>query len=57
MRTGRPRKFELTLTEAEHAQPSALATSGALPHGLVRRAQMILPRPVRRTSPSPQVSV
>lgn len=42
MRTGRPRKFELTVSETEHAQLSALATSRALPHGLVRRAQMIL---------------
>ncbi len=42
MRTGRPRRFELTLSVREHAQLSALATSRALPHGLVRRAQIIL---------------
>lgn len=42
MRTGRPRKFELTLSETEHAQLSALAASRALPHSLVRRAQIVL---------------
>jgi putative transposase len=42
MRTGRPRTFELNLSETEHAQLSALAASRALPHGLVRRAQIIL---------------
>ncbi|MGH3977116.1 MAG: IS630 family transposase [Pseudonocardiaceae bacterium] len=42
MRTGRPRRFELTLSVMEQAQLSALAASRALPHGLVRRAQIIL---------------
>lgn len=42
MRTGRPRKFELTLSEHEQAQLTALATSRALPHGLVRRARIVL---------------
>jgi putative transposase len=42
MRTGRPRQFELALSPEEHTQLSALAASRALPHGLVRRAQIIL---------------
>jgi putative transposase len=42
MRTGRPRTFELTLTASEREQLAALATSRSLPHGLVRRAQIIL---------------
>ncbi len=42
MRTGRPRQFELTLSPTEQAQLTALATSRALPHGLVRRAHIIL---------------
>jgi putative transposase len=42
MRTGRPRQFELTLSPEEHTQLKALAASRALPHGLVRRAQIIL---------------
>jgi len=42
MRTGRPHRFELTLSAEEQAQLSALATSRALPHGLVRRSHIIL---------------
>ena len=42
MPRGRPRKFELTLSETERAQLMAFANSRALPHGLVRRAQIIL---------------
>jgi putative transposase len=42
MPAGRPRKFELTLSDAERAQLTAFANSRALPHGLVRRAQIIL---------------
>ena len=42
MRTGRPRKFELTLSDLEREQLTALAKSRALSHGLVRRAQIIL---------------
>jgi len=42
MRTGRPRRFEITLSEIERAQLVALANSRALPHGLVQRAQLIL---------------
>lgn len=42
MPRGRPRTFELTLTDAERARLTALAASRALPHGLVRRAQIIL---------------
>ena len=42
MRTGRPRSFELTLSDTERSQLVALANSRALSHGLVRRAQIIL---------------
>jgi transposase len=42
MRRGRPRRFELTLSELERAQLTALTHSRALAHGLVRRAQIIL---------------
>jgi putative transposase len=42
MPAGRPRKFELSLSDAERAQLMAFAKSRALPHGLVRRAEIIL---------------
>ncbi|MGI8498246.1 MAG: helix-turn-helix domain-containing protein, partial [Gemmatimonadaceae bacterium] len=42
MRTGRPRSFEILLSDGEREQLSALGASRALPHGLVRRAQIIL---------------
>ena len=42
MRTGRPRKFDVTLSETEQAQLTALANSRALAHSLVRRAQIVL---------------
>lgn len=42
MPRGRPRKFELTVSETERAQLTAFAASRALAHGLVRRAQIIL---------------
>lgn len=42
MPRGRPRKFEFHLSETEQAQLTALASSRALPYGLVRRAQIIL---------------
>jgi transposase len=42
MRTGRPRKFDLTLSENEHAQLSTIAGSRALAHSLVQRARIIL---------------
>jgi transposase len=42
MRTGRPRGFELTLSEQERAQLTALARSRALSHSLVLRAKIIL---------------
>ncbi len=42
MRTGRPRKFELELTDHEHDQLTALAGSRALSYGLVQRAKIIL---------------
>jgi len=42
MPRGRPRKFALALNDGEHAQLTALASSRALPHGLVRRADIIL---------------
>lgn len=39
---GRPHTFTITLSDNERAQLTALACSRALPHGLVRRAQIIL---------------
>lgn len=42
MTRGRPKKFELKLTESERKGLEPLAQSRSLPHGLVRRAQMIL---------------
>jgi transposase/AraC-like DNA-binding protein len=42
MRSGRPRSFEIILSDSERAQLTALTQSRALPHGLVRRAQIIL---------------
>lgn len=42
MPRGRPRKFEITLSETERAQLVAFAGSRSLAHGLVRRAQLIL---------------
>jgi transposase len=42
MRRGRPRHFEFTLAPEDTAQLESLAGSRALPHGLVRRAQIIL---------------
>jgi len=41
MRTGRP-KQSLELTVQERRDLTAVASSRSLPHGLVRRAQMIL---------------
>jgi transposase len=42
MPIGRPRTFEVVLSELERAQLQAWAASRALPHALVRRAQVIL---------------
>ena len=42
MPTGRPRDFELTLSDTERAHLSALAVSRTLPYSVVRRAQIIL---------------
>jgi putative transposase len=42
MPRGRPRTFEVSLSDTERAQLTALASSRVLPHGLVRRAQIIL---------------
>jgi transposase len=42
MPTGRPREFELTLSEGERAALTALAASRTLPYSHVRRAQIIL---------------
>ena len=42
MRTGRPRSFELTLDKDERKRLAALVGSRSLPHGLVRRAEIIL---------------
>jgi len=41
MKTGRPKK-PLTLTSDERGQLESLAASRSLPHGLVRRAQIVL---------------
>lgn len=40
--TGRPRDFELTLSDTERAHLTALAGSRTLPYSVVRRAQIIL---------------
>ena len=40
--TGRPRDFELTLSDTERAHLTALAASRTLPYSMVRRAQIIL---------------
>jgi len=42
MRTGRPRRFELTLTPTERETLESLVASRSLPHGLVQRAQIVL---------------
>lgn len=42
MRTGRPKKYVVTLGEAERAKLESIAGSRSMPHGLVRRAKMIL---------------
>ena len=41
MITGRPKKL-IVLSEEEHEQLSAIANSRSLPHGLVRRARIVL---------------
>ena len=42
MLTGRPRQFELTLTDTEHRALTAAAHSRTLPYSYVRRTQIIL---------------
>jgi transposase len=42
MTTGRPKKFETKLTTNERASLQQIAQSRSLPHGIVRRTQMIL---------------
>ncbi len=42
MRTGRPRQFEITLTPAERAVLRQYVASRSLPHGMVRRARLVL---------------
>ncbi len=42
MPTGRPREFELTLTESERRALATAAHSRTLPYSHVRRAQIIL---------------
>ena len=42
MERGRPKKAEIRLSEQEHASLQVMAHSRSLPHGVVRRAQMIL---------------
>ena len=47
---GRPRKQEIELTEAERRELEGLARSRAAPHGLVRRARIILASAGRRSN-------
>jgi transposase len=42
MPRGRPRQFELSLSDAERAELTAWARSRSLPHALVQRAQVML---------------
>ena len=42
MPTGRPRQVEITVTPEARVQLEELAHSRSLPHGVVRRAQIIL---------------
>jgi hypothetical protein len=42
MAIGRPRTFDLSLSDAERTQLQAWAASRSLPHALVQRAQAIL---------------
>src|SRR3990172_6258912 len=42
MRTGRPKKYVVTLGEAERLKLESIAGSRSMPHGLVRRAKMML---------------
>lgn len=42
MPTGRPRQFELTLSETERVHLAVIASSRTLPYSQVRRAQIIL---------------
>ena len=42
MRTGRPKKQEIVLTDDHRQQLDALASSRSLPHGLARRARIVL---------------
>ena len=42
MRTGRPKTYSVTLTAKQREQLEAFARSRSLPHGLVRRARIVL---------------
>jgi hypothetical protein len=42
MANGRPKKFEIKLTANDHDSLEQIAQSRSMPHGVVRRAQMIL---------------
>jgi transposase len=42
MKNGRPRKFEIELTTNERESLTQIGQSRSMPHGVVRRAQMIL---------------
>lgn len=42
MPRGRPRQFELSLSDAERAELTAWVRSRSLPHALVQRAQVML---------------
>ncbi|MEA3245955.1 MAG: hypothetical protein U9Q74_07335 [Gemmatimonadota bacterium] len=43
MPIGRPRRFELTLSDVERVELTTWAQSRSLPHSLVQRAKAILP--------------
>jgi putative transposase len=47
---GRPKKFEIEVTEAERAALKEISQSRSMPHGVVRRVQMILLSAERQTN-------
>ena len=47
---GRPRKQEIELTEAERRELQGMARSRTAPHGLVRRARIVLASADRRSN-------
>jgi hypothetical protein len=42
MRSGRPKSFQITLTREQRGEPDVFSRSRSLPHGPVRRANIIL---------------